>query len=203
VAIIRYVLGIFALSLCSVSVWAEFYIYTGPNGNKVISDKPIQRAGYRLQHLRKDTKYAGHLIAGRDEKVRNMQTGFFDHYIRESSKRHDVDPALIKAVIRAESNFNPYAVSHKGARGLMQLMPQTAAQYHEYDLFSPVANIEVGVKHLAYLLDLYSNNLTLALAAYNAGESNVKKYQGIPPFRETQNYVKKVIKFQSQYAAYF
>lgn len=182
---------------------AEFYIYYGQQGEKIISDKPMNRAGYRLQHKRKEVKYAGHLIAGRDEKVRSLQTGFFDHYIKQASQRHQVDAALIKAVIRAESNFDPYAVSHKGARGLMQLMPQTAAQYKEYDLFSPVANIDVGVKHLSYLLRRYSSDVVLALAAYNAGEQNVKKYSGIPPFRETQNYVKKVIKFQNQYAAYF
>ncbi len=190
------------LALCSPAV-AEFYIYEGPDGQRFISDKPMQRDGYRLQHQRQDVKYAGHLMAGRERTIANQASGFYDHYIRRSSERFGLDPALVKAVIRVESNFNPYAVSPKGARGLMQLMPTTAAQYQEYDLFSPVANIDVGARHLSYLLERYASDVTLALAAYNAGESNVERYGGVPPFRETQNYVKKVKRYHALYSNYF
>ena len=110
-----------------------------------------------------------------------------------------MDAALVKAVIRTESYFNPNATSRVGASGLMQLMPQTAAKYGVTDLYSPKQNIEAGVKHLKYLLQRYPDQLSHVLAAYNAGEHAVDKYNGIPPYQETQNYVKKVMRFLEVY----
>jgi len=112
--------------------------------------------------------------------------------VREAAERHHVDPALVRAVIETESNWNPRAYSRKGAGGLMQLIPTTAQRYGAYDLFNPQQNIDAGVRHLKRLLERYNGNLDLALAAYNAGEGAVDKAQGIPPFRETRNYVQKV-----------
>ncbi|PYT48058.1 MAG: hypothetical protein DMG44_16415 [Acidobacteria bacterium] len=112
--------------------------------------------------------------------------------VREAAERHRVDPALVRAVIETESNWNPRAYSRKGAGGLMQLIPTTAQRYGAYDLFNPQQNIDAGVRHLKMLLQRYNGNLDLALAAYNAGEGAVDKAQGIPPFRETRDYVQKV-----------
>ena len=113
--------------------------------------------------------------------------------IRESASRHGVDPTLVESVIRAESAFNPTAVSRTGARGLMQLMPKTTMALGVRDSFNPRENIDGGVRHLRYLLDRYPGNLPLAVAAYNAGEGAVDAYRGIPPYAETQQYVQRVI----------
>jgi hypothetical protein len=113
--------------------------------------------------------------------------------IREIAARYGVDPGLVEAVIRVESAGNPWAVSRKGAQGLMQLMPQTAYSLGVRDAFDPRQNIEGGVRHLRYLIDRYPGNLSLALAAYNAGERAVDQHRGIPPYAETQQYVRKVL----------
>ena len=124
----------------------------------------------------------------------------YDPEILKASQRYSVDYNLVKAVIKAESNFNPKAVSRAGARGLMQLMPQTANLLQVNDSFHPEDNIDGGVRYLRYLLNLYNDNLQLALAAYNAGENAVFKYRGIPPYQETQTYVQRVLRYYQQYA---
>jgi hypothetical protein len=108
------------------------------------------------------------------------------------ARRHDVEPSLVDSVIRVESNYNPNAVSPKGAMGLMQLIPSTARRFGVNDTFHPQQNIEGGVRYLKYLMQLYNGDERLALAAYNAGEGAVAKYKGIPPYPETQNYVYQV-----------
>lgn len=116
----------------------------------------------------------------------------FDKIIQTAAALHDIDHGLIKAIIHTESGFNPRALSKPGAQGLMQLMPATAGMYGVADAFNPDQNIHAGTKHIKYLIARYKD-LELALAAYNAGEGNVKKYGGIPPFAETQDYVKRVL----------
>ena len=113
--------------------------------------------------------------------------------IRAAAQRHNVPHELVSAVIRVESGFNVRAVSPKGARGLMQLMPQTANILGVRDSFDPSDNIDGGVRHLRGLLDQYGNNLPLVLAAYNAGEGAVKRHGGVPPYAETQAYVEKIM----------
>ncbi len=113
--------------------------------------------------------------------------------IQSACNRHGVDPALVHALVKVESDFNPYALSRKGAMGLMQLMPQTAMDMDVQNSFDPSDNVDGGVKYLRYLIDRYEGNLSLALAAYNSGETAVKKWGTIPPFKETQNYVQRVL----------
>ena len=123
----------------------------------------------------------------------------FDRIIRDAARRHQVDTALVKAVIRAESDFVPHAVSPKGALGLMQLMPATARLRNVWRAFEPSENVEGGVTHLRYLLDRYGGDLRLALAAYNAGEKAVDSHGGVPPYPETWEYLSRVLRFRDSY----
>lgn len=125
-------------------------------------------------------------------KVAAKSTADFDGIIDKAAAMFNIPAKLIKSVIQKESNFNPNAVSHVGASGLMQLMPSTAKGLGVKNIFDPAENILAGSKYLRQMLDKYDNNIELALAAYNAGPGNVDKYGGIPPFKETQNYVRKV-----------
>lgn len=122
-----------------------------------------------------------------------------DTIIRGASERWGVDPVLVKAVIKAESNFDPEAVSRAGARGLMQLMPGTARLMGVKDIHDPTENVEGGVRYLRRLLKNFNWDVTLALAAYNAGETAVRKYGGIPPFKETITFVKRVLNYRKIY----
>jgi soluble lytic murein transglycosylase-like protein len=123
----------------------------------------------------------------------------YDSLISDLSKKYQVDFALIKAMIRAESGFNPFAVSRKGAKGLMQLMPETALRMNVSNSFNPRENIEGGVRYFKYLLSLFNDDLRLSLAAYNAGENVVGELRSIPPYRETVDYVKKVLSYYQSY----
>ncbi len=131
-------------------------------------------------------------FTGRSRPAMDIGRDGAEKLVREAADRHRVDPALVRAVIETESNWNPKAYSHKGAGGLMQLIPTTAQRYGAYDVFDPQQNIDAGVKHLKWLLERYNGNLDLALAAYNAGEGAVDRVHGVPSYRETRNYVQRV-----------
>ena len=117
-----------------------------------------------------------------------------DAAIDAAAARHNVDPNLVRSVVKVESNFNPNAVSRKGAMGLMQLMPSTARSLNLSNPFDPAQNVDAGVRHLRKLLDSYGGNVPLSLAAYNAGSGAVARSAGIPHFRETQDYVRRITK---------
>ena len=123
----------------------------------------------------------------------------YDHLISEFSNKYQVDFALIKAMIRAESGFNPNAISRKGAKGLMQLMPETALRMNVSNIFNPKENIEGGVRYFKNLLSLFNNDLRLSLAAYNAGENLVSQLGSVPPYRETMDYIRKVLYYHQSY----
>ena len=117
----------------------------------------------------------------------------FDDLIASAAREHALDPKLLKSVMLFESGFNPKAVSRKGARGLMQLMPQTAQMHGVRNMHDPAQNVQAGARHLSSLMDLYGGDLEKALAAYNAGEAAVERYRGVPPFDETRDYVRNIL----------
>jgi soluble lytic murein transglycosylase-like protein len=123
---------------------------------------------------------------------RSVSAAKIDRFIDEAAARHHVDPNLVRALVQVESNFNPSAVSSKGAMGLMQLMPDTARKYDVSNPFDAAQNVEAGVRHLKGLLENFKGNVSLSLAAYNAGQGAVERNGGIPPYTETRNYVKRI-----------
>ena len=135
------------------------------------------------------------LREGTQPQAALSSSGDYDEVIRSASDRHSIDADLVRAVIKAESDFNSNARSRKGAMGLMQLMPDTARLHNVLNAFDPVDNIEGGVRHLRMLLERYQGDLRLSLAAYNAGSGAVEKHGGIPPFVETREYVRRVLHF--------
>ena len=132
-------------------------------------------------------------------KFRHKKERRFHPIILQEASRHEVDPALVKAIIMAESGYNPNAISKKGAQGLMQLMPSTAQALGVEDAFNPKQNISGGVRYFKQLVNRFDGDVKLALAAYNAGSKSVTHYQGIPPYKSTHSYIEKVFKYYKLY----
>lgn len=173
--------------LSSVVFAGEIYIYRTPDGRKLFTDKKIQNPLYKSLNHKREKRKASYSPAKTE-----WQKNQYDTYISYAAKAYKLDFALIKAVIHVESAFDTYAVSRAGAQGLMQLMPATASLYKVSNPHNAKQNIMGGANYLKYLLKKYKGNRTLSLAAYNAGETNVAKYGGVPPFKETKQYVVKV-----------
>ncbi len=165
---------------------ATAQVYTRRNANGVVEATNIPDAeDYRLVYAGKGT-----LIHSRG--FRRVYNGEFDHHIEDAARHHLVSADLVRAVIQVESEYDVLAVSSKGAKGLMQLMPFTARRFGVADPFDARQNIFGGVQFLRFLLDLFNGDVSLALAAYNSGENAVLRYRGIPPYRETRGYVQKI-----------
>jgi len=174
---------VLALTLTVGSAHAdELLYYVDKNGQMVVTNTPSRR----------DLKPVPRLRGGPTQRSTTLPATPYDPYIEIVARDNGVDPTLVKAVALVESGFNARAKSSKGAQGLMQLMPATAAQYGVTNLHDPYQNLSAGAKHLRGLLDLYDGDVTLALAAYNAGSGAVTRYGGVPAYAETQDYVKKV-----------
>ncbi len=150
----------------------------------VLKTSDVNASGFRVLPSKLDAsmEYQGTISKGQIQSI-----------VSQIAKKYEVDENLVNAVIKQESGFNPKATSHCGAMGLMQLMPATAKSLGVKDAYNPVQNIEGGVKYLSNLLKKYNGNTVLALAAYNAGSGAVAKYGGVPPYKETQNYVKNIL----------
>ena len=131
--------------------------------------------------------------------VKHRKERLFHPIILQEAKRYKIDPCLVKAIIMAESGYNPKAISKRGAKGLMQLMPSTAEALGVVDIFNPKQNISGGIRYFKKLVKRFDGNVKLALAAYNAGSQKVRHYQGIPPFKATQYYIEKVFKYYELY----
>ena len=163
-------------------------IYTRKNAKGVIEATNVpSRSDYRLTYPGK-----GRVIHSKAYRLRRSYNGEFDAHITDAAATHNVHVDLVRAIIQVESDYDHLAVSSKGAQGLMQLMPDTARRFGVANSFDPRDNIFGGVKYLRFLLDLFGGDLALVAAAYNAGENAVLRYNGVPPYRETQGYVEKV-----------
>jgi soluble lytic murein transglycosylase len=160
---------------------AAIYVSWGADGSAMYTDAPT-KADYKP------------LPAFGLPPSADVFHGQYADLIQRIASEYSVDPALVRAIIRVESNFQPAAVSRKGAQGLMQLMPATADRFAVANAFDPAENIRGGVRYLRTLLDMFPGQLTLALAAYNAGENAVTRFKGVPPYPETRDYVNRVLK---------
>jgi len=175
---------LFACLVGSISAArAEIYKYTDEQGVVHFTDMP-SNARYR-------PVFPGTKDRGNERK--------YDQIIRMLCREHQMDFSLVKAVIKAESAFNPQAVSKKGAQGLMQLMPDTARELSVYDSFDPYDNLQGGIRYLRQMLDIFNDNITLAVAAYNAGPNAVQSANAVPPYPETRTYVQRVLKYRQEY----
>jgi soluble lytic murein transglycosylase-like protein len=176
---------------------AEIYRYIDPQGRLVFTDKP-KHSGY----IRLHKTSRGWEVPVRSQHSWKNNRKRFSPTIKEMAEQHDLPAHLLHAIIMVESAYNPQAVSSAGAQGLMQLMPATADRFGVSDAYNPTQNIRAGATYMKLLLNLFKGDLSLALAAYNAGENAVKRYNNrIPPFKETQGYVKKVLALYKKYRA--
>lgn len=181
---LRIVMAVTALALATpVVARAEVYTWRDEAGNLVLSDRPKDGA---------ERTYAVGTTGDIRTTRGTIKNTTYDPLIAEHAASHGIRADLVRAVIQAESAFNPMARSIKGAMGLMQLMPATAVAYGVTNAYDPAENIRAGVAYLRSLLERYSHNEELALAAYNAGPTAVEKYGTVPPYRETRDYVKKI-----------
>ncbi len=170
-------------------VYADIYKYTDENGVICYTDTPL---GKKANRIHKDSVNAPS-EQKQASKSNSKVSSDYHSIVHEKAANYNLDPSLIKAVIKTESNWNSRAISRKGAMGLMQLMPATAGDMNVSNPFDPEENIEGGTKYLKYLLERFNGDLTLALAAYNAGPKTVEKFGYVPPISETKQYVNKVM----------
>jgi len=177
-----------------ITGYSAVYGYVDEHG--VYHFTNITPVGRKFHTVITDNNKTGFAKGVRAETINNND---YDHLIQRHSDTQGVDPSLVKAVMRAESNFNPYAISQKGAQGLMQLMPDTAKLMHVENPFDPDENIRGGTRYLKYLGDTFQGNLELMLAAYNAGPAKViGNGRTVPPFEETRNFIKRVKYFYNK-----
>jgi soluble lytic murein transglycosylase-like protein len=179
-------------ALLAVPAGAQTYRFMEPDGTVHFTNTPTDPE-YQWTSLIASEAVPEALQGPLQGPLQNLAP--YAREIREAAERYQVEEGLIKAVIRVESGFNSRAVSPKGARGLMQLMPSTASMLGVRDSFDPRQNIDAGVRHLRGLIDRFNSDLKLALAAYNAGEQAVMNHRGIPPYRETRDYVTRILGF--------
>jgi soluble lytic murein transglycosylase-like protein len=185
------------LSVKSHKVDGEFIVLTLRSGSQVTCDKTLieKIEADEVPYIEPETPKTEETVAAASvPQDRPLLEGTpFAEMIASAAEAQGVDPMLVSALIRVESGYRPTARSRKGAMGLMQLMPSTAREYNVRHPFEPKANIEAGIKHLKTLLDRFDGGVALALAAYNAGPGAVEKFNGIPPYRETRNYVARIL----------
>jgi len=193
---IHFIILILLLAMIPSPGHADFYKYEDDEGVVHFTNIPTDRRfKVFMRELKKDRK----LRTSFQLSALCRNPAEFDSIIQSLCSEYGVDRSLVKAVIHAESGYNPNAVSPKGAQGLMQLMPKTAQGLKVSNSFDPKDNIRGGIKYLRFLLDTFKGDVTLTLAAYNAGLSRVSQYGGVPPYEETRNYISRVLNYQKSY----
>jgi soluble lytic murein transglycosylase-like protein len=188
----RLILAAVFLCACfsfSASSFADIYRYKD------------ERGVWHFSNVKNDSRFRLFMRTPSYNKPVKQYIRDYEEVIAKASKRFRVEPSLIKAVIKAESDFDQAAVSHKGAQGLMQLMPETAYEMEVRNAFDPEENIVGGTRYLSLMLDRFKNDVQMALAAYNAGPERVEEHRGIPPFPETRNFVERVMRYYGQYGS--
>ena len=193
---IKYSAGNLICGIFSAIIILSFIAFPKDRINPVTPPLLKQYRPYKAEIVNKlDRKYTSRLY----NSHRARRERIYNEIIHEAAVKYGIDAALIKAIIMAESGYDNKAISKKGAIGLMQLMPETANALGVEDIYDPAHNVNGGAKYIKFLLDKFNGNLELALAAYNAGSTKVRKYNGIPPFRATRIYVKKVFEYYWSY----
>lgn len=189
------------LLFLNVSAYADqIYKYEDSQGNLHFTDTPPDRTVVQT-YKPKAIFVLSHKPAINHARYYNMALrGQISPMIQNMSQKHEMDPFLIEAIVKAESDYDSTALSLKGAQGLMQIMPGTAMDLGLKNPFDPQENLDAGIRHFKKLFTKYSSNLDLALAAYNAGEMSVQKYNGVPPYPETIDYIQKIKKYYSQFS---
>lgn len=191
----------FCFGFLSQAVAGPIYKYEDSEGTLHFTDTPPEKSHFSeyktkqvfvLQHTPPPSSSARYYDLAAQGRISPL--------IQNISQKHDVDPYLIEAIVKAESDYDAMAISKKGAQGLMQLMPGTGVELGLSNPFDPTENLDAGVRHFKRLITKYSNNIDLALAAYNAGEMSVQKYNGVPPYPETLDYIQKIKKYYSQFS---
>ena len=208
-AFLLYILGTASIMPLATSTHAgQIYMYKDSNGSTLLTNRKsadrsltkVKVTYYPESNIHSYRNWGNSEASVLPSYSRNKNA--FDHIIQQAAQQHGVSEGLIKAVMHTESGFNVNARSPVGAQGLMQLMPATARRFNVSNAYDPQENIMAGAKYLAWLLKRFNGNTSLALAGYNAGEGNVAKYGGVPPFRETQDYVRRVTsRYSNLYAS--
>lgn len=208
-AFLLYILGTASIMPLATTTHAgQIYMYKDSNGSTLLTNRKsanrsltkVKVTYYPDSNIHSYRNWGNSEASVLPSYSRNKNA--FDHIIQQAAQQHGVSEGLIKAVMHTESGFNVNARSPVGAQGLMQLMPATARRFNVSNAYDPHENIMAGAKYLAWLLKRFNGNTTLALAGYNAGEGNVAKYGGVPPFRETQDYVRRVTsRYSNLYAS--
>lgn len=208
-AFLLYILGTASIMPLATSTHAgQIYMYKDSNGSTLLTNRKsadrsltkVKVTYYPDSNIHSYRNWGNSEASVLPSYSRNKNA--FDHIIQQAAQQHGVSEGLIKAVMHTESGFNVNARSPVGAQGLMQLMPATARRFNVSNAYDPHENIMAGAKYLAWLLKRFNGNTTLALAGYNAGEGNIAKYGGVPPFRETQDYIRRVTsRYSNLYAS--
>lgn len=194
-------LGLVCLYFSSLAYGGAIYKYEDSDGTIHFTDTPPEKERFSEYKTKQVFVLQHKETPSSSARFYNMAArGRISPLIQNISQKHEMDPFLIEAIVKAESDYDAMAISRKGARGLMQIMPGTGLDLGLLNPFDPSENLDAGIRHFKKLIIKYANNIDLALAAYNAGEMSVQKYNGVPPYPETLDYIQKIKKYYSQFS---